>query len=353
MTTKAKPFCYVMCPVDLFRRPQVVRMLPKWPRAIEWLFFVLGVAREAQSRGRLVVDGEPVTRQTLEYLHRNPIDPTWIDYLVEIGWMVETDGVLELTRPTDWYRPRSREHDYEADRSQERRDQAKRQTEESEWAEEQRESLVQGSRPESDRSATASQPQSTVVRPQFDRTATVDDRTQSKLRQDNLREDKYPPSSFGGVGGLGEEEDEEAPGVASVADAPALQEVSPGGSPPRPPLLDGVGITTQLSDKVAALRRLGTLNAGERRSVAKFVSEASRCGTPAEVLRWAVDAAVEKTRAEKAGGRTVKCAVKWCLGVLYEQLECALATHEVNQRRAAAGLTADAVYTWRPPEDEA
>lgn len=173
---RAKPIIYVMFPVDFFRRPAVIRMITKWERAVEWLFFLVAMAREAQAGGKLILDGKAVTPEELEFLHRNPIPVEFIEYIVSTGWFNLENGILRLTKPTDWYRPKSKEPESEAERSAERREHAMRSELLDQLANEDDHTSTAG-RPQGDRRG----PNSTAERPL---------ETAHNIRQYKLIEDK-------------------------------------------------------------------------------------------------------------------------------------------------------------------
>lgn len=108
-------FCYVMFPVDFFRRAPVLRMIQRWPRAVEWWYSMVSIAREAQAGGKIG------SRADLEVLHRTEIAEDFLQHVIELEWLKEIDGVLHLAKPSDWYRPPSKLPEAEARRSADRR----------------------------------------------------------------------------------------------------------------------------------------------------------------------------------------------------------------------------------------
>lgn len=188
---RSKPICYVMFPVDFFRRPVVLKMINRWERSIEWLFFLVSMAREAQAGGKLVLDGQPVSVEDLSLLHRTSLAPEFIEYIISIGWFTQENGILRLAKPTDWYRPKSKEPEAEAERSADRRAAEKAAADEQRMLTESLSGLhLTAGRPQGDRRATEDQPQDDRTETADDRSSTARDRTQYKY---NLsKEEAYP-----------------------------------------------------------------------------------------------------------------------------------------------------------------
>lgn len=188
---RSKLICYVMFPVDFFRRPVVLKMINRWERSIEWLFFLVSMAREAQAGGKLILDGQPVSVEDLSLLHRTSLAPEFIEYIISIGWFTQENGILRLAKPTDWYRPKSKEPEAEAERSADRRAAEKAVADEQRMLTESLSGLhLTAERPQGDRRATEDQPQDDRTETADDRSSTARDRTQYKY---NLsKEEAYP-----------------------------------------------------------------------------------------------------------------------------------------------------------------
>jgi len=119
-----------MMPHDLFQRRWYVRLRQKFPDVMERWFWLLSLAQNARSGGRVLIGGDPAAAEDVALAwDRRATDEdvaTWsgaIAAFIDEGILLLEDGCLRIHKPTSWYLPPSKQpqnRDYAQEYAQER-----------------------------------------------------------------------------------------------------------------------------------------------------------------------------------------------------------------------------------------
>lgn len=114
---------YAMMPHDLFQRRWYVKLRRQIPNLMERWYWIVCLAHNSMSAGRILIGGEPATAEDVAISwDREATEDSvsdWqqvLDALTEAGVLTADELGWSVTRPSDWYRPPSREPEAEARR---------------------------------------------------------------------------------------------------------------------------------------------------------------------------------------------------------------------------------------------
>ena len=122
---------YAMMPHDLFQRRWYVRIRRQFPDVMERWFWLVCLAQNARSAGRVLIGGEPATAEdvAIAWDRRSTEEDTatWqraIDAFIDAGILKVDDDCLRIDKPTGWYLPPSKQphnRDHAREYAQEKR----------------------------------------------------------------------------------------------------------------------------------------------------------------------------------------------------------------------------------------
>ena len=107
---------YAMMPHDLFQRRWYVMIRRQFPDIMERWYWLVCLAQNARSAGRVLIGGEPATAEdvAIAWDRRSTEEDTaiWqraIDAFVDAGILKVDDDCLRIDKPTGWYLPPSKQ----------------------------------------------------------------------------------------------------------------------------------------------------------------------------------------------------------------------------------------------------
>lgn len=122
------PFRYHMHPLDLCTRRWHIKIRRHHPQITDWLFHLTTLAQNARAKGRILIGGASAEAEDIALAwNPNASDEEvqeWgeiLDALVEAEVLTQEEQGWSIARPSDWYRPPSREPHAEAERKKKAR----------------------------------------------------------------------------------------------------------------------------------------------------------------------------------------------------------------------------------------
>ena len=121
-------FRYHMHPLDLCTRRWHIKIRRKHPQITDWLFHLTALAQNARAKGYILIGGAPADAEDIALAwNPNANDEEiqeWtevLDALVDAEVLTQHEGGWSIAKPSDWYRPPSREPHVEAERKKKAR----------------------------------------------------------------------------------------------------------------------------------------------------------------------------------------------------------------------------------------